>query len=96
MRILKRFPILTFVMLAIALSDAKAANITANADSTIYRKVAKEIRMSPYYGVFDIISYEVDGRTVAPSGRGCNAMNRNSAERRIEDIDGAETVVNNI
>lgn len=96
MRIFKNFIVLTIAILAFTFTDAKAATVTTNNDSTISQKVGKEIRKLPYYGVFDLISYEVNGKTVVLSGRVYNAMNRKSAERRIEDIDGVEKVVNNI
>ncbi|MEZ5346691.1 MAG: BON domain-containing protein [Pyrinomonadaceae bacterium] len=94
MRILKSFLVLTIAILTFTQINTLAANMSGGND--ISQQVGKEIRKLPYYGVFDIISYEVDGNTVILSGRVYNAMNKKSAERRVEDIDGVENVVNNI
>ncbi len=96
MRILKSFLIFTIAIMAFSYTNTNAATVRSKDDSTISQKVGKEIRKLPYYGVFDIISYDVNNGTVVLSGRVYNAMNRKSAERRIEDIDGVEQVINNI
>ncbi len=62
----------------------------------VEQKVFKQLIKLPYYGVFDHISYKVDGNTVYLYGKVANAVNQKDAEKRVEKIDGVETVINGI
>ena len=50
----------------------------------------------PYYGVFDNISFEVEGNTVTLYGKVYSLGLKSSAENIVKKIDGVENVVNNI
>ncbi|MEZ5307392.1 MAG: BON domain-containing protein [Pyrinomonadaceae bacterium] len=63
---------------------------------TIEQKVEKEIRSLPYYGVFDVIGYEVEGSTVTLTGKLYNAISYDNIAKRVSKIEGVETVVNKI
>lgn len=63
---------------------------------TLEKKIEKQLRKLPYYGVYDFISFEVDGSTVTLNGKVANAINRNHAESYVLDLDGVSEVVNNI
>ena len=65
-----------------------------------YDRFVKEIRhelvMLPYYGVFDNLSYKVDGYNVTLMGQVTRPTLKSSAERVVKDIEGVEKVTNNI
>ncbi len=100
MKILKSFLILS----VIAILGFSSLNVQArsfsdtgnNPQSTIERKVFKEILTMPYYGLFDNISFKVDGSTVILYGKVRNAINKSDAENYVKDIKGVTNVVNNI
>jgi len=96
MKVISKFLIFTIAIIGFSFVDASAKSISDHQNDSIERQVEKEIKKLPYYGVFDVIGYEVDGNTVILSGKVLNAVNRKSAERRIEKIDGVEIVINNI
>lgn len=52
--------------------------------------------MLPYYGVFDNLSYKVDGGTVTLMGQVTRPTLKSSAEKVVKDIEGVESVVNQI
>lgn len=59
-------------------------------------RVHKEIVKLPEYGLFDYITYQVNGRTVILSGSTISLGTRSGAERVVKHIPGVERVVNNI
>ena len=59
---------------------------------TIHEKLA----VLPFHGVFDTLNFEVQGKTVTLSGQVVNERVRNSAERAVRQLDGVESVVNQI
>lgn len=94
----------TYLILAIAILGFSSLNVQAQsyrntgnvAQSPIERKIFKEINMLPYYGLFDIISFKLEGSTVTLYGKVNNGINKSSAERVVKRIPGVERVVNNI
>ena len=92
MKYIRNFLILTFAFLSFLAFDAKAQT----PQNGLERKVFKELIKLPDYGVFDHIAYKVDGNNVTLYGKVANARNRKDAERWVKDIDGVDTVVNNI
>ena len=52
--------------------------------------------MLPYYGVFDNLSYKVEGYTVTLMGQVTRPTLKSSAEKVVKDIEGVEGVVNQI
>lgn len=65
-------------------------------DSQLSERIRHELVMLPYYGVFDNLSYEIDGGTVTLSGQVVRATTRSSAERVVKRLAGVTRVVNNI
>jgi len=96
MKLIQSFLILTIAILGFSFVNVEAKNVTDKDAKTVEQQVTSQIRKLFYYGVFDIISFEIDGNTVVLSGKVRNAVNRKSAERRIKKIEGVEKVVNNI
>lgn len=60
------------------------------------QKVYKEIIKLPYYGVFDFISFRVDGSTVVLDGKVISLGTKSSAANVVKRIPGVTRVVNNI
>ncbi len=96
MKIIQSFLILTIAILGFSFVDVEAKNVNDKDTKTVEQQVTSQIRKLLYYGVFDIISFEIDGSTVVLSGKVHNAVNRKSAERRIKKIAGVEKVINDI
>jgi hyperosmotically inducible protein len=92
MKYIRNFLVLTFAFLSLLAFDAKAQT----PQNGLEKKVFKELIKLPYYGVFDHIAYKVDGNNVTLYGKVANARNRKDAERWVKDINGVDTVVNNI
>jgi hyperosmotically inducible protein len=100
MRFIKSFLFLAIIaILGFSSLGVQAQSFSDNgkiSQSTIERKVFKEILTLPYYGLFDSISYKVDGSTVTLFGKVRNAINKSDAEGYVKDIKGVTKVVNNI
>lgn len=90
--------------LAFALTAALAAPIAAaqqrggseRGQARIEKEVRHELLMLPYYGVFDNLTYKVDGGTVTLAGAVTRPTLKDSAERVVKDIEGVTKVVNDI
>jgi len=95
MRYIRNFLILSFAFLSVLAIGAEAQTGGAP-QAGLERKVFKELRKLPYYGVFDHIAFQVNGNNVTLSGKVANARNKKDAERWVKDIDGVGSVVNNI
>lgn len=92
MKYIRSFAIITFAFLSLLAFDAKAQT----PQTVLEQKIFKKIIALPYYGVFDHISYKVDGRTVTLYGKVASLGTKRDAERAVKRIDGVETVINNI
>ena len=66
------------------------------AQNRLVKEVRHELVMLPYYGVFDNLSYKVDGATVTLLGQVTRPTLKSDAERTVKRIEGVEVVVNNI
>lgn len=60
------------------------------------REVRHELIMLPYYGVFDNLSYRVDGSTVTLLGQVTRPTLKTDAENVVRRIEGVSQVANNI
>lgn len=63
----------------------------------IIREIQRELRMMPYYGVFDWIEFEVqpDG-TVVLRGKVIRPSTKSEAEARVKEIEGVKNVINEV
>lgn len=63
-------------------------------------RIAKEVRhelvMLPYYGVFDNLTYRVNGYNVELGGQVTRPTLKTDAERVVKKIEGVEKVINHI
>ena len=62
----------------------------------INREVRHELVMLPYYGVFDNLSYRVDGSTVTLFGQVTRPTLKSDAEQVVKRLEGIDRVVNEI
>jgi hyperosmotically inducible protein len=84
------------VVVALAAISSIALASPSDTDTLLAKKIRKELVTLPYYGVFDNLAFEVRGDTVILSGQVTRPSTRKDAERRVADIEGVESVVNNI
>jgi hyperosmotically inducible periplasmic protein len=98
--ICKNFPVVLGVVLAAFAPLAQAAN-TSNPANTprlevLQNNVRHELRMLPYYSIFDDLQFRVDGRTVILSGAVTRPILKSDAANVIKRLEGVDRVVNNI
>jgi len=62
----------------------------------ITKEVRHELLMLPYFGVFDNITYKVDGSTVTLMGQVVNPTVKSDAGNVVKKIEGVENVDNQI
>jgi hyperosmotically inducible protein len=92
MKYIRNFLILLFAFLSLLAFDAKAQT----PQTALEQKIFKKINGLPYYGVFDHISFKVEGTTVTLYGKVASLGTKKDAERVVKRIDGVEMVINNI
>lgn len=83
----------TLVVLAAAALSIPAAEPGAG---RLERQIRHELVMLPYYGVFDRLAFSVNGSTVRLMGEVTRPTLKSSAENVVKDIEGVETVENQI
>lgn len=62
------------------------------AQARLEREVQHELLMQPYYGVFDIIKYSVDGYNVTLMGQVTRPTIKSDAVAAVKSIEGVERV----
>ena len=88
----------THRMLLLALL-AGSMCLAAQSDASrnrLVKQVRHELVMLPYYGVFDNLSYKVDGYKVTLLGQVTRPTLKSAAESVVKDIEGVESVDNQI
>ena len=65
-------------------------------EQRIANKVRHEIAMLPYYTLYDIISFRVDGDTVILGGEVVNPTLKGDAEGVVKHVEGVKNVINRI
>jgi hyperosmotically inducible protein len=70
--------------------------IPPRAHARLVREVGYELRMLPYYSVFDNLEYRVIGYSVVLTGQVTRPTLRSSAEAAVKRIEGVEKVTNRI
>jgi hyperosmotically inducible protein len=87
---------ITTLVFALAAVTAVAPAQSDKARSNLIREVRHELVMLPYYGVFDNLSFRVDGYAVTLSGQVTRPTLKSDAENVVKGIEGVEKVVNEI
>jgi hyperosmotically inducible protein len=77
-------------------SEAKTAITPAQRQEWITEQVRHKLAMIPYYSVFDILEYKVDGDTVTLMGQVRRPVIKDEAESSVKRIEGMKTVRNQI
>jgi hyperosmotically inducible protein len=72
------------------------AEMSRRGQERLIRQVRHELVMLPYYGVFDNLTYRVDGNSVTLMGQVTRPTLKSSAENVVKDIEGVERVENKI
>lgn len=70
--------------------------MVAGRPDRLAREVRHELVMLPYYGVFDNLSYRVDGDNVTLFGQVTRPTLKSDAENVVKQIEGVGRVVNEI
>jgi hyperosmotically inducible protein len=60
------------------------------------KEIRRELVMLPYYGVFDNLAFRLDGSKVTLLGQVTRPTLKSAAERVVKDIEGVESVDNQI
>ena len=85
------FPIL---VLLVVLGQPLVARSQAN--PRMVREIRHELRMLPYYGVYDWLEFEVQGDTVVLRGQVVRPTTKSDAAGRVKDVEGVARVDNQI
>ena len=75
-----------------AYASGPAVSKTPAAPKTLEQKVAHELNMLPYYGVFDNLSFRVDGNTVTLFGQVAQPVLKLDFEAAVKHIEGVSRV----
>jgi hyperosmotically inducible protein len=85
---------------ALMLSSFAQAAVSVGKKTAGLTKLENEVRhelvMMPWFGVFDNLEFQVNGREVVLMGQVTRPTLRSDAERLVKRIEGVERVVNNI
>lgn len=69
---------------------------SARADQILEKQVLHELRMLPYFSVFDNLEFRVKNREVVLSGQVVRPLLKSDAENVVKKLEGVERVVNRI
>src|SRR5215831_1357111 len=72
------------------------ARVNEEPGTRLIKRISKELVTLPFYGVFDNLSFKIEGDTVTLYGQALRPTTRKDAERRVAKIEGIERVINNI
>ncbi len=91
------------ILLALCIAPLATAQQTTSPSQTspqteqrIIREVRHEILMLPWYGVFDVIGFQVNGSNVTLTGSVVKPVTKSDAEGAVKHIEGVESVTNQI
>ncbi|GAB4371045.1 MAG: hypothetical protein OHK0021_13770 [Bryobacter sp.] len=95
--------ILTTAALGIALSFAGTIPLVANSttaplspEQELTKKIRRELNTLPFLGIFDYLTFQLDGRKVIVSGYATRPVLASSAINVVKGVPGVEEVVNKI
>jgi hyperosmotically inducible periplasmic protein len=75
-----------------AAQDAQRDQPSAKSEERIIKQVRHELLMLPYFGVFDNLSYKVEGYKVTLMGQVVRPVTKSDAENAVKHIEGVEKV----
>jgi osmotically-inducible protein OsmY len=68
----------------------------SKASPGLHEKIRHELAMMPYVSYFDFISFKLNGSNVILTGWTTRPTNRTEAYNRVKQIEGVETIINNL
>ena len=83
-------------MIATSLLTLVATAQRNSGNDRFAERIRKELVKLPYYGVYDNLSFSVNGGEVTLYGEVVRPSTRSDAERRVKRIEGVDRVINNI
>jgi len=84
------------LLTSVALFASPADHNRLTGPDRLAKEVRHELVMLPYYGVFDNLAYKINGANVTLYGQVVDPTLKSSAEKVVKDIEGVESVTNNI
>ena len=84
------------VIVGAAATAVPVAAAPQDNDAATLNQIRKKLVTLPFYGIFDNLSYKVEGNTVTLYGQVIRPSTRKDAARRVAKIEGVEQVINNI
>ncbi len=99
MRHFRNFIALTIALAAFSVVSVSAQSFSGDrvrAERTLEQQVFKKLLTLPRYGVFDHLTYQINGSTVVLGGNTISLGTRRNAESAVKRIPGVSRVVNNI
>ncbi len=91
-----RVKLLAITALAVTAFAQPNPGPPAGVAGTLSEQVRHELVMMPYYGIFDQLSFQVDGDKVILLGEVSRPTLKTEAERRVKSLAGVEEVYNQI
>jgi len=76
--------------------DMRSQKETRNTEAYLNREVRHELIQIPWYSVFDILQYRVNGNEVTLMGQVVQPIIKSEAENAVKHIEGVEKVINQI
>ena len=86
---------LLVLMLALQ-APVLTAQLSERGRQNLVKEIRHELVMMPYYGVFDNVSFKVEGYVVTLMGQVTRPTLKSEAENRVKSVEGVEKVVNQI
>ena len=74
----------------------QSAKPSEKAVKNMVKEIRHELVMMPFYGVFDNLSFRLDGYVVTLLGQVTRPTLKSEAENRVKSVEGVERVVNQI
>src|ERR1019366_3973210 len=98
---MKKIFVMFVLLFSAALLPAQSQQVSPGqtspgAEERINREVRHEILMLPWYGVFDVIGYQVSGYNVTLMGSVVRPVTKSDAENAVKHIEGVQSVNNQI
>jgi hyperosmotically inducible protein len=91
------FGLLTLSFLLHSFAGPTLATNTVQTNARIVREVRHELRMLPYYGVFDWLEFQIQpDNTIVLRGQVVRPTTKSDAEANVKGVDGVSKVVNEI
>ncbi|HQZ98498.1 MAG TPA: BON domain-containing protein [Pyrinomonadaceae bacterium] len=94
---IKKYFALSFAVIALTIAGFGTQSFAAaKPEKSVEQQIYSKLRGLPRYGVFDNITYQVNGDTVVLSGKVITLGTKRDAATAVKDIPGIKNVVNNI